>query len=139
MTRDADRLFPSGDKGNYALNKDGAAEYGTVKDSPDRSVRRLPHLFKVILGHTRRVWCDSSALYRNAVLLCCVRGINSDLIVCLVSLFKSEVIVLGFEVDVGKKEFVLDHLPDDPCHLVAVHLNDGGDHFNLIHQLFSFV
>ena len=37
----------------------------------------------------------------------------------------AEVEVAQLDVEVGKDQLVLDERPDDPCHLVAVEVNDG--------------
>ena len=34
---------------------------------------------------------------------------------------------------------LLDHLPQDPCHLISVHLNNWCRHLNLAHAYSSFL
>ena len=48
-----------------------------------------------------------------------------DLVVGLVAILDAEVVVLEVHVEIGVDQLVLDELPDDPRHLIAVHLDDG--------------
>ena len=49
-------------------------------------------------------------------------------------LLDPEVVVLQVDVEVGKDQLVLDELPDDPGHLVAVELDDRVLHLDLGHD-----
>ena len=139
VTCDSDRLCPCRDIGCDALNDDRCAENRTVKDSSDSSVRRLPHFFKVVFGHTGSIWSNGCALYSNAVLLCSLCGINSYLIIGSVSVFKSEVIVFGVEVNIRKDKDFLYHLPDNSGHLVAVHFDERSSHFDFFSHFLSLL
>src|SRR5207253_10538137 len=44
-----------------------------------------------------------------------------------------EIVVEQVDIEVGVDELVLDVLPDDPGHLVAVHFDDGILHLDLRH------
>ena len=139
VTRDGDGLSPGRNIRNDSLYKNGLSEYGAVQDSADSAVRGLPHLLEVVLGHALCVRCDGSALYRYAVLLGCVRGVYSYLVVCLFSVNKAQVVVIGLEVNIRSDQDILDHLPYDTGHLVAVHLYQRSGHLNLIsHCKFPF-
>ena len=139
VTRNGDGLSPGRNIRNDSLYKNGLSEYGAVQDSADSAVRGLPHLLEVVLGHALCVRCDGSALYRYAVLLGCVRGVYSYLVVGLVSVNKAQVVVIGLEVNIRSDQDILDHLPYDTGHLVAVHLYQRSGHLNLIsHCKFPF-
>ena len=75
--------------------------------------------------HTGLIGGDGGALDTNLVLLDSLGGINGDLVVGLVAVLEAEIIVLEVDVEVGGDEAVLDVLPDDPGHLIAVKLDDG--------------
>ena len=135
MSCDRDRLFPAGNKRLDALNEDRSSENGTVKDSSDSSVRALPHRVEVILGHSLSVRCDSSALNCNAELISPVSCIDSNLVSCLVSVLESQVEILGLQINIRQDDNVLYLLPDNSCHLVPVHLYEGGLHLNLSHKI----
>ena len=49
-------------------------------------------------------------------------------------LLDAEVVVLELDVEVRQDQLVLDELPDDPGHLVAVELDDGCLHLDLGHE-----
>ena len=139
VTRDGDGLSPGRNIRNNSLYKNRLSEYGAVQDSADSAVRGLPHLLEVVLGHALCVRCDGRALYRYAVLLGCVRGVYSYLVVGLVSVNKAQVVVIGLEVNIRSDQDILDHLPYDTGHLVAVHLYQRSGHLNLIsHCKFPF-
>ena len=54
-----------------------------------------------------------------------VGRVDRDLVVRGVAALDAEVVVLELDVEVGQDQLVLDELPDDPGHLVAVELDDG--------------
>ena len=53
-----------------------------------------------------------------------VRRVDGDLVVGAVALLDAEVVVLQVDVEVGQDQLLLDEVPDDPGHLVAVELDD---------------
>ena len=133
VTSNSDRHCPVLNYRLDAVDSDRSTEHSTVEDSSDSSVRALPHLVKMILIHSLSVRCDSCALYANAILLDSLAGVLCDLVTSLVSYRESEVIILSLEVHERQDEFVLDHLPKDPCHFVSVHLYERSSHFDLFH------
>jgi hypothetical protein len=60
-------------------------------------------------------------------------GLDRHLVVGGVAMLDPEVVVLERHVEVGVDQLVLDGLPDDPGHLVAVELDDGVRHLDLRH------
>src|SRR5690606_10572652 len=69
----------------------------------------------------------------DAVLLDGVGCVDRDLVVGLVALLDAEVVVLERHVEVGVDQGVLDLLPDDASHLIAVELDDGSFNLDLCH------
>ncbi len=59
-------------------------------------------------------------------------ALGYHLIVGGVPVRQSEVVVEALDVEVREDELVLDHLPDDPRHLVAVHLHHGLGHLDAL-------
>src|SRR5262249_55575782 len=43
------------------------------------------------------------------------------------------IVVLEVQIEVGMDQLILDELPDDPRHLIAVHLDDAAGDFDLLH------
>ena len=94
----------------------------------------LRHIFlEAELDHALLVGGDGGALNAHAVLLDGLRRVNCDLVVGLVALLDAEVVIHQVNVEVGKDEAVLDELPDDARHLIAIELNDGVMDLDLFH------
>ena len=82
---------------------------------------------------SRGIRRDGRALDRNADLLGLDGRVDGDLVVGLVAAFHPEVVVEQVDVEIRMDQLVLDELPDDASHLVAVHLDDGVLHLDLRH------
>src|SRR3984957_13176138 len=113
---------------------------GSRKMTPPRMVRMgavggPPHLLQAELGHPGLVRGDRGALDADAMALDGVRGVDRDLIVRRVAVLHGKVVVLQLDIQVGQDQPVLDVLPDDPRHLVAVEFDDGIGYLDLGHVL----
>src|SRR5665647_2209484 len=73
----------------------------------------------------------------HAVLGDRVGGVDRHLVSCGVAVLDAQVVVLKVDVEVRKDQAVLDELPDDPRHLVAVELDDRTLHLDLAHRFSS--
>ena len=136
MTGDGDGLFPVLYDGMDGVDADGRAEHGAVQNGADRAVRALPHFGELrILHHALLVRRDGGAFDGHAEAAGGVGGLDRHLILRLVAVQQAEVIILGLQLHKGQDEFVLDHLPKDTGHLVAVHLHQRGRHFDLFHAV----
>ena len=133
VTRDGDGALPALHYGLDTLDHDGCAEDGAVEHRADGAIGALPHLVQVVLLHALRVGGDGRALYGHAQALGGLGGVDGHLVARLVSVLKAQVIVLGLKIDVRADKLILDDLPDDAGHLVAVHLDERGLHFDLRH------
>ena len=130
---DGDGLYPVVHARLDARHGDGRAEHRAVEQGADGAVGALPHLLQVVLVHARGVRRDGGALHGHAQALGGLGGIHGHLVVGGVAVLEAQVVVLGLEVDVRADQLVLDHLPDDARHLVAVHLHQRRGHLNLRH------
>jgi hypothetical protein len=70
---------------------------------------------------------------RDADFLGLVGAVDGDLVVGAVTLLDAEVVIQQVDVEIGQDQLLLDEVPDDPGHLVAVHLDDGVGHLDLGH------
>ena len=70
------------------------------------------------------VWSNGCALDAHGVLENGIGGIDSDLIVGLVTVGQAQVVVLQVYVEVWENELLLDVCPYNARHLVAVELDD---------------
>jgi hypothetical protein len=62
--------------------------------------------------------------------------VDRDLIVGLVALLDAEVVILQFYVEIGQDQLLLDEIPDDAGHLVAVELDNGACDLDFGHDFF---
>ena len=135
VTRNGDRLFPIANGRTNRINENGSAENGTVENGTDSSVRALPHLGEIIFFYTLLVGRDGCTLYCNAVFLSCVCRVKGNLIFRFFTLGETEIVIFGFEIDKWEKKLILDHLPKNSCHFVAIHFDQRCFHLNLTHLI----
>ena len=138
MTGHDNGLFPGADIGINALYQDGGAEHGSVKSCADGTVGALVHSLQIILPDTGGIGSDRGTFYCNAVFFGGFGCLDRDPVIGLVSFHKSQIIILCLEIDIGKKQIILDHLPDDTGHLISVHLHKRCLHHNPAHICYSF-
>ena len=93
----------------------------------------LPHFLQVEFFDAGFVGRDSGALDADAVLLDGVGRVDRHLIGGLVAVLDAEVVVFERDVEIGVDQLVLDELPDDAGHLIAVEFDDGASDFDLLH------
>ncbi len=77
------------------------------------------------LGDARFVRRDGGALHADAVLLDRVGGVDRHLVVGGVAVLHAQVVIVQIEIQEREDQLVLDHLPDDAGHFVAVDVDDG--------------
>ena len=98
-------------------------EHRTVQDCTDGSIRALPHFLQIILCHTGSIRCNRRTFHCNAVFLCSIRTVKCHLVIRRIPMLQPQIIILCFQVNKGEQKLILYHLPENPCHLVAVHLH----------------
>ena len=98
---------------------------------------RLPHFLEVEFLHAGFVRRDGRAFDADAVLLDGIGGIDGHLVVGGVAVFDRKVIIVDVEVEIGEDQLVLDELPDDAGHLVAVEIGDRVCYLDLLHGISS--
>ena len=133
MSCDRNRLFPVFHTGFNTFYHDRRTEHCAVQDGTDGAVGAFPHFFQIILAHTGGIGGNRSALHRHLIFFCGICGINGHLIIRLIAVFQSKIIILGIQLNKRFQQMFFDHLPEDPGHLVSVHLYDGRGHLNFSH------
>ena len=133
VAADDDRLGPAGHQPRHVLADDRLAENDAAEDVADGAVRRAVHFVQVEFLHARFVRRDGGAFDRDADLLGRFGGVDGDLVAGLVALLDAEIEIHQVDVEIGVDQLVLDVLPDDPGHLVAVHLDDGVGNLDFRH------
>ena len=139
MTRQSDGLSPRPHIGLDSFYDDGRPEYGPVQKRPDRPVGALPHLLEMIFLHPGCVGSDRRALHCNPVFLRSLCRVHRHLIIRPVPVLKAQVIIFRLQLHERFDELLPDHLPEDPCHLISVHLHQRCVHFNLVHIFVSLL
>ena len=132
MTCNGNRFFPVRDEGNNSLYKDGGTEHCAIQNSADCSVGRLPHLMEIIFLHTGRVGSNSSAFHSHSIFFCGHSTVICYLVAGQIPVFQAKIIVFCFQIYVGRKKDILNHLPDNPGHFIPIHLNKGSGHSDFV-------
>ena len=104
--------------------QDRLAEDHPAQDVADGAVGRLPHLLEVEFLHPRLVRGDGGALDADAVPLDRLGGLDRHPVVGGVAVLHAEVVIVDLKIEERQDQLVLDHLPDDAGHLVAVEIDD---------------
>jgi hypothetical protein len=118
-----DGLFPAGYEAGNGRNDDGRAENGSssvnllglashlckcdLQVISDGAVGRQPHLLELELLDSLLIRCDSRALDTNRVLLDSLGGIESDLVVGLITVGQTKIVVLEVNVQIWVNELVI--------------------------------
>jgi hypothetical protein len=132
VAADDDRLGPARHEARHVLADDRLAEDGAAEDVADRAVGRLPHLLELEFLDACLVRRDGGALDADAMLLDGVGRVDRHLVVGGVAALDAEIVIFEVEIEIGVDQLVLDELPDDAGHLVAVELDDRIVHLDLL-------
>jgi hypothetical protein len=120
-----DGIGPARHEARDAGYHDWLAENHAAKDVADSAIRRPPHLLQSELSDPILVRRDGGALDAHAVPLDRIGGVDGDLVVGRVAVLDGQVVVVKLNLEVRQDQLILDELPDDPRHFIAVELNDG--------------
>ena len=133
VAADDDRLGPARHQPGHVLADDRLAEDHPAEDVADRAVRRPPHLLEAELLHPHLVRRDGGAFHPDAAVPDGVRGIDGHLIVGRVAILDAEIELEQGQLEMGLDQLVLDHLPDNAGHLVAIEVGDRVLHLDFVH------
>ena len=131
VTADDDGLVPAGHQTRDIGDDDRLAEDRAAEDVADGAVGRFPHLLEAEFFDPRLIRCDGGALDTDAVLLDGVRRVDRHPVVGGVAMFDAQVVVVEVDVEVRQQKVVLDGVPDDAGHFVAVDFNDRSRYLDL--------
>ena len=124
MTSNHNWLRPTRNKFWNVLANDWLTENDTIQNVANSAVGRLPHLLQVEFFYTGFIWCDCCAFHANTVLQNGMCRVNRYLIVRCVTIFDAQVVVLKIDVEIRQDESVLNELPHDASHFVAIEFDD---------------
>ncbi|MPM52316.1 hypothetical protein SDC9_99075 [bioreactor metagenome] len=128
-----DGRLPAADHRADALCHDGRAENRSVQYGPDGAVGGLPHFAQAVLGHPLGIGGDGGAFDGHAVFPGGMGRVHRHLIPGALPLGQAQVIILGFQVNKGREELVLNLLPENAGHFVSVHLHQRRGHSDFFH------
>lgn len=131
MPANHNRFLPAGHQSGDITDNNGLPEDSATQDIPDGAIGRLPHLLEFELLNSSLIRRDGRALDADLALPDGLGSLDGDLVVGLVAVLDAQVEVLNVEIEERQDELVLDVLPDDSGHLVAVKLGHGVAHFDL--------
>ena len=133
VTANNNRLRPTGHKARNVLTNDWCTENNAAKDVTDRAVRATPHLLEAEFFNALLIRCDGRTFNANTIFLDRVCRVDRDLVVGLVTDFHGKIVILQINVQIGQDQFLLNEIPNDPCHFVAVEFDDWVSYLNLGH------
>ena len=138
MTGNRDRFFPGAHIRFNPPDDNRAPEYRAIHDCADCPVRTLPHLFQSILPDPVRVWGNGGTFDRNTEAKRGLSSLRRNPVVRLISPLQSKIIVFRLQIHKRPDQFLFDHLPEDPGHLISIHLNERGCHPNFTQNRYLF-
>ena len=138
MAGDGDGRLPGADRGMHSADQDGRTEHCAVQHGADGAVGAFPHFMQVIFLHALGVGGDGGTLHRYTVLFRGVGAVNGHLIPGFVPVGQAQVIIFGFQINIRQNQQILDVLPQDAGHFIAVHLYKRRCHFDFFHGCRSF-
>ena len=136
MTCQCNRFFPVLDTWLNSFDNNRCTENRTVQNRTDGSIRAFPHFFEVVLLHTCCIWSNCCTFYCNTIFFGGIGSIYSNLVVCLISFFQTKIIIFCFQINKWQQQFILNHGPENTCHLVSIHFNQRCFHLNFVHNNF---
>ena len=115
---------------------------GARNTVPSKMARMVPlglfHIWERWYSSTR--WALGvmvAHLTATPYFLLALAAVDRHLVLRFLAVSQAQVIVFGFQVHKRQNDLVLDLLPQDAGHLVAVHLHQGGGHLDLFHRVSS--
>ncbi len=133
MTSQHDRSLPGPHVGFDSLYQNRSAENRSVQHGAERCIRTLVKLLQMIFFLSCTIRCNGRTLDSNAVLLCRKSRVLRHLIIGFIAVLQPEIIILGLQLHERKDQVLLDQLPDNSCHFIAIDLYDGSCHLNSRH------
>lgn len=115
-------LLPSRDKFGYVFADDRFSENNSVEDITDGAIRTLPHLLKLEFLHSLFVRGDSGTLHCHIVFKGCLGTVYGDLVVSRISIFYAQVVIVQFNVELRKYQFIFDAFPNNTGHFISIHV-----------------
>ena len=112
---------------------------GSRKITPPRMLRMVPFGdFHISLRPNSFTRASSGVMVAHLTptpsFLMALAASIGDLVVGLVAVFHPEVEIHQVDIEERDDQLVLDELPDDPGHLVAVEFDDGVGHLDFCHD-----
>ncbi len=130
-------ICPAWHKSRNILAHNGFTKDCAIQDIADCPVRRPPHAFEIKLLNPILVWCNGGAFNANTVFFNGIGRIFGNLIIGFIAFLNAKIKVIQFNIQIGQNQLILDHLPDDAGHFIAIKLGNRVFHSKLSHCLLS--
>ena len=124
MSANYDWFFPAWDQFWNVLDDDWLSENCTIHNVSDCTVRALPHFLKIKLFDSCLIWSNSCAFNTHLALFNRSSCINSDLIICCISVLYSQVKVFNLEIQEWQYELVLNVFPNYSGHFITIEFSN---------------
>ena len=102
MSGQCNRLLPVAHTGFYSLNDNRCAEHSAIQRSTNCPIGAFPHLFEVIFFHTRRIGGNGGTFHSHTIFSGSLRTVQCHLIFCGIAVFQPQVVILCFQINIGK-------------------------------------
>ena len=133
MAADHNGFGPAGDKPGHVAADDGLTKDHTAQDIADRPIGGFPHLFQAKFFDAGLIGGDGGAFDGDAHLFGFFGRVDGDLIIGTIAFFHAQIVIEQVDIEIGQDQLVLDELPYDAGHFIAVHFNDGVFNLDLGH------
>ena len=137
MTAYDDWFGPARHKARNIATQDGLTEHRTAENVTNCAIRRAPHLLEAEFLDPRFVGRDGGAFDTDAMFFDRLSRVDRDLIIRLVAIFHAKIVIGQIDVEIGEDQTVLDPLPYNACHLVAIEFHNGVRDLDLVHEWLS--
>ena len=139
MTANDDWLGPVWNQARNVRDDDRLAEDNSTEDVADGSIRGLPHFFETEFFNAGFIRSNGCALNANTVLQNGMSRIDGHLIICGITILNAQVVVLKIYIEIGQDQLLLNELPNNAGHLIAIELDNGSSYLYLRHNFPTFL
>ncbi len=125
MAAHHNRFGPARHKAGDVLADDWLAEDHTAQNIANGAIGAAIHPFEAEFLDAGLIGGDRCAFDGDAHFFGLFGGINRDLVIGAIAFLDAEIIIEQINIEIGQDQLLLDEIPDNAGHLIAIHLDDG--------------